>query len=131
MGDNEIPHWLGWGREIQALAQTGLFYAVNDFDRQRYQRLQDIATEIISEHTDLASEFLAGLFNSQTGYATPRVDVRAAVFSRLIELLYGARALGWWVDSARRMGGCRRHPLTRGPSRKFGKKLVCRLRRAG
>jgi ADP-ribose pyrophosphatase YjhB (NUDIX family) len=70
---------------------------VNDFDRQRYQRLHDIATEIISEHTDLGTEFLTGLFNSQKGYATPRVDVRAAVFQDDRLLMVRERSDGRWT----------------------------------
>ena len=74
------PRWLDWAREIQALAQTGHHYAVNNFQRERYDRLTAIAAEIISAHTDLSSDALTAAFKIQDGYATPRVDVRAAVF---------------------------------------------------
>jgi len=80
MMDNIAPRWLEWAREIQALAQTGNHYAVNDYQRERYLRLMDIAAEVISEHTSLAFEPLAQIFHAQIGYATPRVDTRGAVF---------------------------------------------------
>ncbi len=80
MVDNSAPRWLEWAREVQALAQTGNHYAVNDYQRERYLRLMDIAAEIISEHTGLAFEPLSETFRAQIGYATPRVDTRGAVF---------------------------------------------------
>lgn len=73
------PRWLEWAREIQALAQTGLHYAENDYHRERYRRLSEIAAEIISECSDLEYPALVNAFQAQIGYATPRVDVRAAI----------------------------------------------------
>jgi ADP-ribose pyrophosphatase YjhB (NUDIX family) len=74
-----IPHWLKWAREIQALSQTGLTYSDNDFDMQRYRRLGEIAAEIAQDHTELQKESLMQSFRLQPGYATPKVDVRGAV----------------------------------------------------
>jgi ADP-ribose pyrophosphatase YjhB (NUDIX family) len=75
-----IPLWLRWGREIQALAQTGQHYAVNEYDRERYERLESLAVEILNVYTGLDESYLQDLFHQQKGYATPRIDVRAAVF---------------------------------------------------
>lgn len=72
--------WLRWAREIQAISQTGYHYAENEYQRERYHRLAEIAAEIYSSYSNLALEPLAELFHSQVGYATPRVDVRGAVF---------------------------------------------------
>ena len=72
--------WLDWAREIQALAQTGMHYAENEFQIERYQRLLEISAEILAEHTSLDQVQLVEIFNQQVGYATPRVDVRGAVF---------------------------------------------------
>lgn len=98
------PRWLVWAREIQALAQTGLTYAENDYQRERYHRLTEIAAEIISEHTSLPAAGLVDLFSAQTGYATPRIDVRGAVFKDgKILLVREAKDGGWtlpggWAD---------------------------------
>jgi ADP-ribose pyrophosphatase YjhB (NUDIX family) len=92
-----VPHWLKWAREIQALAQTGDFYAENDYQRQRYHRLSEIAAEIISTNTGLAPDTLYEDFRAQQGYATPRVDVRAAVFKDGRLLLVRERADGGWT----------------------------------
>lgn len=97
MAEYQIPLWLSWAREIQALAQTGLNYAVNDYQRERYQRLAEIAAEIISAHSGLDSTALGANFNSQVGYATPRVDVRGAVFQDGKLLLVRERNDGGWT----------------------------------
>jgi len=94
---NLSPRWLSWAREIQALSQSGSHYAVNDYDRQRYSRLAEIAVEIIQEHSLLEREDLAALFAQQKGYATPKVDVRGAVFQEDKLLLVRERQDGGWT----------------------------------
>ncbi len=76
----QVPKWLDWAREIQALAQTGLTYSQIDYDIQRYRRLEQIAAEMVANHTILSSESILENFRIQPGYATPKVDVRGAVF---------------------------------------------------
>jgi ADP-ribose pyrophosphatase YjhB (NUDIX family) len=92
-----VPHWLKWAREIQALAQTGIHYAVNDFDRERYRRLSEIAAEIISSHSNLDKLLLEEVFTTQIGYATPRIDVRGVVFNKKELLLVRERSDGKWT----------------------------------
>ncbi len=89
--------WLEWAREIQGLAQTGQQYAENDYQRGRYQRLSEIAAEIVSEHADLHYKQVADIYKSQIGYATPRVDVRGAVFRDNKLLLVQERLDGGWT----------------------------------
>jgi ADP-ribose pyrophosphatase YjhB (NUDIX family) len=91
------PRWLAWAREIQALAQTGFHYAENDYQRERYERLAEIAAEMISSHTELPFLLIKDLFQSQHGYATPRVDVRGAVFRDGKLLLVKERTDGGWA----------------------------------
>jgi ADP-ribose pyrophosphatase YjhB (NUDIX family) len=91
------PRWLEWAREIQALSQTGYHYAENEYQRERNLRLSQIAAEIISEHTDLSFTSLAQIFQAQIGYATPRVDVRGAVFQAGKLLLVRERQDGGWT----------------------------------
>lgn len=91
------PRWLEWAREIQALAQTGYHYAENEYNRERSRRLTEIAAEIICEHTQLAFKPLMDVFSTQTGYATPRVDVRGAVFKENKLLLVRERMDGGWT----------------------------------
>ena len=91
------PQWLQWAREIQALAQTGAHYAENHYQLERNQRLAEIAAEIIEQHSNLDARELSVLFQTQTGYATPRVDVRGAVFQDGKLLLVQERSDGGWT----------------------------------
>lgn len=89
--------WLEWAREIQALAQTGSFFAENDWQRGRYFRLMEIAAEIVNTHTLLPMEVLVKSFQIQPGYATPKIDVRGAVFQDERILLVKERVDGGWT----------------------------------
>jgi ADP-ribose pyrophosphatase YjhB (NUDIX family) len=93
----KVPQWLTWAREIQALSQAGLHYAVDNYQVERYSRLSEIAAEIINMHSDLGHQTLVQLFNQQIGYPTPRIDVRAAVFKDGKLLLVRERADGGWT----------------------------------
>jgi ADP-ribose pyrophosphatase YjhB (NUDIX family) len=73
------PRWLEWAREIQALSQTGLHYSHDEYEIQRYQRLIEIAAEIVQSHAGLPKEPMIENFSWQPGYATPKIDVRGAV----------------------------------------------------
>ena len=72
--------WLEWVREAQAIAQTGLAFAPPGYDRERYEQLHDLAARMMAALGDSDPAIVAGLFAAQTGYATPKVDVRGAVF---------------------------------------------------
>ena len=92
-----VPRWLEWAREIQAIAQTGNHYAKDDYQRQRNGRLMEIAAEIVSEHTNLHYPQVLEEFKSPSGYATPRIDVRGAVFLDHRILLVRERMDGGWT----------------------------------
>ena len=89
--------WLEWAQKIQATAQNGLTYTKNVFDIERYQYLQELAAEIIANHTNVEQSYLQDLFNQETGYATPKVDVRGAVFQDNKILLVKERSDGCWT----------------------------------
>ena len=91
------PNWLSWAREIQALAQTGRHYAENNYQRERFVRLTEIAAEMMSQHTGIELDSVLNLYLSQRGYATPRVDVRGAVFKGSKLLLVRERQDGGWT----------------------------------
>lgn len=66
--------------EIQSLAQAGLAYTSNVYDIERYERLREISAEMISEKSNMSLEKVKDLFCNETGYQTPKIDTRAAVF---------------------------------------------------
>lgn len=77
--NNSKLKWLEIAREIQQLAQTGAAFAVTEYEKQRYKRLTEITAEIIEHHTDLEKESIQKVLMDHPGYATPKIDVRAAV----------------------------------------------------
>jgi len=77
--NNSEFNWLVVAREIQQLAQTGSAFAVTDYEKNRYKRLTEITAEIIEHHTDLQKESVQKILMDHPGYATPKIDVRAAV----------------------------------------------------
>jgi ADP-ribose pyrophosphatase YjhB (NUDIX family) len=79
MTEPHLPRWLAWAREIQALSQSGLTFSNNEYERERYRRLAEIAAEILESHTRLSQEEALKSFSLEPGYATPKVDVRGAV----------------------------------------------------
>ncbi len=72
--------WLDFAIRIQSIAQAGLEYGKDKYDKERYEELRHIAAEMISEKTDIPLEKAYDLFCNETGYQTPKVDTRAAVF---------------------------------------------------
>ena len=97
------PQWLEWVVELQALAQAGLHYGKDPFDRERYQRIREIAAEMAARQGDVPLEKVRDLFCCETGYQTPKLDTRAAVFQEgkilLVRENDGRWSLpGGWVD---------------------------------
>ena len=91
------PDWLMWARKLQALAQTGLTYAENPYDKERYRQLHNVAAEIFAAHTGQTVASIEQWFAIQPGYATPKVDVRGAVFRDDAILLVKERSDGGWT----------------------------------
>jgi ADP-ribose pyrophosphatase YjhB (NUDIX family) len=88
--------WLQWAQEIQALAQSGLAFSKNAYDIERYERLRHLSTEIMSEYTGLHMEKIKELFTNETGYQTPKVDVRAVIFQEDKILLVNEKKDNLW-----------------------------------
>ena len=97
MAEIGIPRWLEWAREIQALSQTGLHYGETEYHVQRYRRLMEIAAEIVESHAGLLKQSVLENFAVQSGYATPKVDVRGAIVRDGKILLVQERADGCWT----------------------------------
>ncbi len=91
------PAWLEWARRLQAIAQSGLTFSRDHFDIERYEQLREIAAEIMSAHSEADVTIIRNLFAGQIGYATPKVDVRGAVFRDGAILLVKERSDGCWT----------------------------------
>jgi ADP-ribose pyrophosphatase YjhB (NUDIX family) len=75
------PKWLYWAKQLQSIAQTGIEFTDNPYDRERFERIRALSIEIMHEYTGIESTELAGLFANESGYQTPKIDVRAAIFN--------------------------------------------------
>ena len=95
--------WLEWAKELQFIAQAGLTYTKDPFDKERFERVREIAAEIISLQGRLPLAQVKDLFCNETGFQTPKLDTRAAIFKDdkilLVEENDGTWSLpGGWVD---------------------------------
>ncbi|UED78669.1 NUDIX hydrolase [Lysinibacillus sp. CD3-6] len=72
--------WLEWAKKIQALSQAGLTFSKDIYDIERYEELRNISAEMMSQQTELEMTKIKDLFTNETGYQTPKVDVRGVVF---------------------------------------------------
>ena len=95
--NHQSPKWLAWAREIYSLSQVGLTYTKNEFDLERYKRLQEIVAEMIASQSELAKQTILDSFSMQAGYVTPKIDVRGAVIRDGKILLIQERADGKWA----------------------------------
>lgn len=95
--------WLEWAIELQSLAQAGLTYGKDIYDKERYGRIRDISAEMMALKTDISIEKVKDLFCNEIGYQTPKLDTRAAIIENekilLVRENNGKWSLpGGWVD---------------------------------
>ena len=88
---------------MQSIAQTGLAYCKDEFDVERYMQIRDISAEMLSETLSVEKEKLNDVFLNESGYQTPKIDTRAAIFSDgkilMVREKNGKWALpGGWCD---------------------------------
>lgn len=99
------PKWLFWAKQLQSIAQSGIEYTANSYDKERYEQIRALSIEILHEYTEIDNIRLTNLFANETGYQTPKIDVRAAIFNQENEILMVREKLdnkwslpGGWAD---------------------------------
>lgn len=95
--------WLGWAMQLQSIAQIGLTYCKDPFDRERYEQLRTIAAEMMAQRTGMPTAAVREVFCDESGYQTPKIDTRAAIFREgkllLVQEKNGTWSLpGGWCD---------------------------------
>jgi ADP-ribose pyrophosphatase YjhB (NUDIX family) len=88
---------LVWARKVQAVAQTGRAFTHDPYDRERYTQLQELVAAILARELDIPVDRAKSLWDQEDGYATPKVDVRGAVFDGDKVLLVRERSDGKWT----------------------------------
>ncbi len=103
MSQDKHQIWLEWAKELQFIAQAGLTYTKDPVDKERFDRIRDLSAEMMSLQSGLPLEQVKGLFCNETGFQTPKLDTRAAIFKDnkilLVKEKNGTWSLpGGWVD---------------------------------
>ena len=94
---SSTPQWLVWAQKLDAVAQAGLTFTENVFDIERYHKIREITAEIVSSYSQINYAEMKTLFDSQAGYATPKIDVRGVIFQGDKILLVKELADGHWT----------------------------------
>ena len=99
----ETSKLLAWAKELQAMAAAGIQYTTNDFDRERFLRIREIAAEMAAYELDLPPAQMKEVFALDLGYQTPKIVTRAAIFDGDRVLLVRERNGKWsmpggWCD---------------------------------
>ncbi len=88
---------LEWARRVQAIAQNGLYFSKDPFDRERYRELERLTATMLATELEAPLEAVRALWEGEHGYATPKVDVRGGVFRGAEVLLVRERSDGRWT----------------------------------
>src|SRR6478736_9296352 len=91
------PRWLAWSTRLQAIAQTGLTFAQDPYDIERYKAIREIAAEMLAAGADMDLTIIRNMLSADDGYATPKVDVRGVIFRDNKILLVKEKSDGKWT----------------------------------
>ena len=99
---NELDKLINMAMELQSIAQNGLAYTRDAFDKERFERVREISAEIMAMKTELPLEKVKNVFCGEYGYQTPKLDTRAAIFQDgkilLVKEQGGWSLPGGWCD---------------------------------
>jgi len=90
---------LEWARKLQAIAQNGLSFSRDPFDRERYTELQELAAEMLSVELEIPAVRARAFWEGERGYARPK-STCAAASSTAIRCC-------WCANAAMAAGLCR------------------------
>ena len=91
------PKLFEWARKVRAIAQNGLAFTHDPFDRERYTQLTELVAQLLAWHLELPTSQTRALWDGERGYATPKVDVRGGIFQDERVLLVRERSDGRWT----------------------------------
>ena len=95
--------WIEWTQRLAAIAQSGLTYARDPFDIERYEALRKLAADVVSEHSGRPALDIDAFFGQEVGYATPKIDVRGvpeSAFPAMVKMLPGKLAMDQKIELA-------------------------------
>ena len=75
-------NWLAYAKRVQSIADTGMTFATDEFDKERYLELANIGNRMLADLGNVPIERIENLLGAVgKGYATPKVDVRGAIIN--------------------------------------------------
>jgi len=89
--------WLEWAKQLQSIAQAGLTYSKDVYDIERFEMIRDLSVEMMALQSNMDKQLVRDLFANETGYATPKVDIRVVVLQENKLLLVKENADGAWA----------------------------------
>lgn len=92
-----MSSFLDLSRRLLALSQTGLHFAAEEYDRERYREVADIAAKLLELQSNVGAGAVSRAWFIEDGYATPKIDVRGAIFRGERVLMVRERADGKWT----------------------------------
>lgn len=91
------PKWLKWAKQLQSISQAGLTYSKDVYDLERFEMIKKLSIEIVSQYTDIEESVIKNVFVNESGYATPKVDIRAVIFKEDKILMVREKTDGKWA----------------------------------
>ena len=83
-------------KRLEAIAQAGLTYTENEYDRERFEEIREIAHRVFQEYSGAPIQKIHDLFSREQGYPTPKVDIRGVVFRKDKILMVREKLDGLW-----------------------------------
>lgn len=92
-------------KRLKSLAETGLVYANDDYNKERYTELREISLKLMSAISNQPLKGLQNFFLPEKDYPTVKVDVRGFVLNEFDEILMAQERIddkwtipGGWAD---------------------------------
>ena len=87
-----------WAKRLQAISSTGQFFGESDFDKERYEEIFEIANTMLASLGKVPVQRIIDLVpDAGESYATPKIDVRGAIFKNQRILLVQEKLDGLWT----------------------------------
>jgi len=92
-----MPSNLDLARRLFALSQSGLHFTPQEYDRERYREIAQIAADMLANESQHPAQKLHDTWFVEDGYATPKIDVRGAIYRDDTVLLVRETMDGLWT----------------------------------
>ena len=92
-----LSQWIEWAKQLQALSQAGKAYSKDKYDLERFESIADISHKMFAQLAEVPLERVQNLFIPDSGYPTPKIDLRAGVIKDNKILLVREREDNCWT----------------------------------